>query len=166
MSRKVETKKALRVARQNMLSRSCGTCTACCTAKGVKELKKPDGVKCTHLVNGVKGCSIYEGRPSSCVEWSCLWRLGGFEGADRPDRVGVVVDVTEVNHDVWPDGQAFTVREAYPGGIERASTFLQSIAAHSVVVVVRPGRPREVLGPPEKVEQVSKTIQRFLPLVE
>ncbi len=159
-------KKAARVARENMLSRSCGTCDACCTAKGVKELGKPDGVKCVHLVEGVKGCSIYASRPKACADWSCMWRLGGFEGFDRPDRLGVVVDVTEEDFDIYPDGRALVAREACPMGFDKAHGFLMAQAKKTVVILIHPVRTRRVIGPPEQVERVQAAMSRFLAVAQ
>lgn len=68
--------------------RSCGPCTLCCTLMGVDELDKPAAQKCAHDCG--KGCRIYDDRPTSCREFSCLWLLGSFPSYARPDKVGFV----------------------------------------------------------------------------
>jgi hypothetical protein len=76
--------------------RSCGKCTACCTALQVTEIEKPDYVRCTHLRTGsVTGCGIYPSRPDSCRSWKCLWLRGVGEKQERPDKLGIVLDVEE-----------------------------------------------------------------------
>lgn len=143
----------------------CGTCTACCTALAVKELEKPSGTACEHI-SPVKGCTIYKDRPKGCQEWSCLWLQGHFEGADRPDRIGVVMDTTR-RADHWPDGYAFVAREAVPGGFEKAESLLGALASLGyVVVLIQPDNTRKVIGPAAKVALVQEAIRRFLPVVK
>lgn len=72
--------------------RSCGGCTACCTALKIAtpELRKKAQVDCRHLTGG--GCGIYETRPEICREFLCGWRLFADMNDDwRPDRSGVLV---------------------------------------------------------------------------
>ena len=88
-------------------SRSCGSCTACCTAIGVQELDKPAGVRCAHLrPRHAKPCGIYEVRPPGCHLYACAWLQGVIPRRDRPDRIGVVFDSTREGLvravDVWP----------------------------------------------------------------
>lgn len=83
------------------MSRSCGACSACCTAIGVTELQKGPGDPCTALVQigerkpGQGGCSIYKFRPPTCKSFECLWLKGVFSGSDRPDRSGLVFHVPD-----------------------------------------------------------------------
>lgn len=80
--------------------RDCGECNACCIDLNIREpeLKKPAGTPCPHL-NG-KGCGIYDGRPSVCRNWHCLWRrIAAMPDGLRPDRCGVTFAF------VW-DGEA------------------------------------------------------------
>lgn len=75
--------------------RTCGSCTLCCKLVPVEELGKGAGERCKHVRHG-KGCSIYERRPWSCREWSCMWLKGDEGGKDldlsRPDHVHYVID--------------------------------------------------------------------------
>lgn len=143
--------------------RTCGTCTACCTALGVPELKKPAYQPCAHVYEGRKGCAVYASRPSSCSEWSCMWLRGSFDGVDRPDRLGVVMDVTERN-DLWPGKQALVAREAFPGGFDKASYFLRGLANHGVVILVRADGTRRLMGPAEHLKDLA-IIEHHLPVV-
>lgn len=75
--------------------RQCGSCTLCCKLIPVEELSKPSGHRCKHQRHG-KGCAIYERRPMSCREWSCMWLKGEEDGGplelSRPDHSGYVID--------------------------------------------------------------------------
>jgi hypothetical protein len=74
-------------------ARTCGDCTVCCTHIGVRELNKPRGVACPHLLPdpGV-GCGIYETRPASCSAFRCHWLDGFIEPEEwRPDKIGIMV---------------------------------------------------------------------------
>lgn len=72
-----------------IFQRSCGPCTVCCTALGVKELSKPDYKQCQHLTP--TGCGIYPERPESCKDWCCNWKMGFFSEQARPDLSGITV---------------------------------------------------------------------------
>ena len=174
--------------------RTCGDCTACCTTQGVKELGKPAGVPCAYLalnhtetetetettaslfarsarsaVHGtlVGGCSRYATRPEGCRAWSCLWRLGMFDKAlDRPDKRGLVFDLTGKLPEVWPapTHQALIAREARPGAFEENEAWLGELSSTNVVVLVFP-EGRRVLGPPDVVEEVERKMRRVLPVI-
>lgn len=79
-------------------SRTCGGCTACCKTHAVDEVQSVSGVWCRHCTIG-SGCQIYDRRPESCRRYECLWLMGRGAEADRPDRLGVVMDVTVVRLD-------------------------------------------------------------------
>jgi len=73
--------------------RSCGTCTACCTAVPVTlpDEDKPANVRCRHV--GSRGCRIYGERPALCRAWSCRWLVDpGTVGMRRPDHAGYIID--------------------------------------------------------------------------
>ena len=164
--RRGQAKASERSSAMKARTRECGTCTACCVAKGVKALDKPAFERCRNLVEGVKGCSIYAARPRECADFECMWKLGMFAGADRPDRLGIVVDVTMgENREAWVDGQAFVVREALEGGLEKAAPFIEEMAARTSVVVVRADGTRTIKGPPEHVARAATYVKRVLPVV-
>lgn len=75
-----------------MTERTCGECTLCCKVLGVAEIKKPPNVWCQHSATK-KGCQIYNDRPSSCKEFSCVWLLSPDKMGDhlRPDKTHVVL---------------------------------------------------------------------------
>lgn len=89
------------------MPRSCGPCTACCSALVIEELDKPAFSRCPHEVTqmpteasgssdqGCGGsCNRYATRPASCSNFRCLWLDGHLTDADRPDRLGVIFTTT------------------------------------------------------------------------
>lgn len=69
-------------------NKSCGTCTMCCSgvlSAAVNGEAMYRGKPCKflnvisscstsgELSNAVKGCTIYEDRPSGCKKYNCLW---------------------------------------------------------------------------------------------
>jgi hypothetical protein len=59
----------------------------------VVELAKPPHQWCDLCVKG-KGCTIYDNRPQSCIDFACVWLQAPPSELDdrlRPDRVGVVL---------------------------------------------------------------------------
>jgi len=81
--------------------RTCGECTACCTALPVGEISKPQGVPCRQCTK--VGCSIYQMRPRSCRDFECQWLKGCGEDSQRPDLFGIINDYSLV------DGLGYTV---------------------------------------------------------
>jgi len=82
-----------------MEARRCGDCDFCCTAKAVSDMEpeeKPCWSRCDHLREPY-GCAIYEAKPKSCSDYLCAWRLGLGRESGRPDHIGVMVDVEEVD---------------------------------------------------------------------
>lgn len=69
------------------MTNHCGTCTACCKAYAIPELKKPAGPWCEHCEVG-KGCRIYDLRPKRCVDYECLW-LESQGRADPLERMSL-----------------------------------------------------------------------------
>lgn len=51
--------------------RQCGECTLCCKLGAVSELKKKQGVWCSHISK--TGCSLYPNWPKTCSMFRCLW---------------------------------------------------------------------------------------------
>lgn len=132
-----------------MKTRSCGTCTACCTSLAVKELDKPQGVVCNHLSRTSKGCDRYDTRPQSCRNFECLWlrdhKGSLIDGEFRPDRCGLVLDVT-TPHSELP--QAIVVHEVWPGASQQVDgqRLLARLSSRAVVIVVSGGN-RILRGP-------------------
>lgn len=73
--------------------RDCGECCACCRELRIDEfaLKKLPRITCKYYVGGVKGCCIYETRPSTCSTFQCGWWWLPVGEEWRPDRSGILV---------------------------------------------------------------------------
>jgi hypothetical protein len=98
-------------------NRTCGECTACCTALGVDEFTKPQWETCHHVCK--TGCEIYQARPASCRGFQCLWLKGYFGNDDhRPDKLGLIFQMQKdrrlgavlVAWESWPGAAAKTGR--------------------------------------------------------
>ena len=77
-----------------VFSRTCGSCTVCCTqlpipAQVVSAAAKPAGEACLHLCRS--GCGIYQHRPDVCTRFQCAWLADGdWPDEWRPDLSGVL----------------------------------------------------------------------------
>jgi hypothetical protein len=132
--------------------RACGACSLCCTVLRVDELDKLAGTRCRHQRESDSGgCSIHASRPSICRAYRCLWLRGGLDEADRPDRLGAVIDLTTRG-----GAPTLEIREAVRGAVERsqrlraiAQRFRESMPVRITDVedVLDPDRPWRVLLP-------------------
>jgi len=70
---------------------NCDGCYECCISLPINDtaLTKPENSKCTFCD---KGCTIYEERPESCVNFNCVYIDEGYNESLRPDRSGVIFD--------------------------------------------------------------------------
>lgn len=93
--------------------RSCGGCTACCTALGIHKFNKPPGVACNHECAG--GCNIYNTRPQECVAFRCGWLDKMFEPEDRPDMTGLVPVPVQQRERRIDGRRTLVVYESVPG---------------------------------------------------
>lgn len=96
--------------------RFCGSCSACCIAPSLEELKKPCWTDCEHLQLG-HGCSIYDKRPKDCRTFRCAWLdspempfefrpdLSGFMLVGRENKT---LEVWELTDERW-EGSAFQI---------------------------------------------------------
>ena len=91
------------------MSRSCGTCSACCRWPSVAQLDKPAKTPCHNLRKCGHGCTIYPTRPSAC-NYACSWLRGAGEKLDQPGRCGVLVDVR-----VTQFGEVLVAHQLRPG---------------------------------------------------
>lgn len=144
----------LAAARQ---ARPCGECTACCTVMAVTELKKPRGQACPHIC--AAGCAIYSERPDSCRRFDCLWRLGFARDDDRPDRLGVIFDITPPDRDSGL--QAVMAFEARPGAFaeHKVRYQLERHAKRHLVLLMHPGKI-EALGPRDQLARWQQSRSR------
>jgi uncharacterized protein len=69
-------------------TRTCGSCTLCCTLLSVQSLGKGMNEPCRH--QGPGGCRIYAERPYACRMFDCLWLAGMGREDQRPDQIHVV----------------------------------------------------------------------------
>ncbi len=102
--------------------RLCGACDLCCRVLRVDALAKRGGRACVHQVGNGGGCGIHAGRPRICRAYECLWLGGGLEEADRPDRLGAVIDI------VREEGAPYLAIRQQRGGTFETSARLQAIA--------------------------------------
>ena len=79
---------------QLLSDRSCGSCRGCCKPFVVPEVGKYDAMWCPKSTP-CNGCSIYATRPEACKKFACIWLNGLGEESDRPDILGVVMDVED-----------------------------------------------------------------------
>lgn len=143
-------------------TRTCGGCTACCTVMGVAEIGKGSWQRCD-LECG-NGCAAYLSRPPSCRDYSCLWLLDPgqkvFRNMERPDRVGVVLDVTGLDHPVTErlGMQAAVAREVRPGAFEEpaARALLERIERKTLVIRLTPDGRQRLVGPEHLVRRVQR----------
>jgi len=139
-------------------SRSCGTCSLCCTVLRVDELGKRAGEDCRHQ-RGDKGCGIYEARPPICRSYRCLWRQGGLEDDERPDATGGIVDLETVGV-----GLRLGIRLRELGQFERSPNLVAIAERYRSEMPVRitdaedvmnPDRPFRVLLPERVLHHVE-----------
>jgi hypothetical protein len=126
--------------------RKCGDCKACCTVMSIDAVDSPCGEACKHLTES--GCGIYKRRPEACQTWNCLWKMGLLLLDERPDKCGLVLDVTRGG-----PMQALVVREVWEGALEQAQGTLERLASEGHVLYIISGESRKVMGPPEKLAQ-------------
>lgn len=140
--------------------RACGECTFCCKVLGIKELDKAPDAWCPHVKIG-KGCGIYENRPQSCREFSCMWvNYKTMPEEWRPDLSKVCI---------WEPNNAegniqVNVDPARPNawkerGIDK---FLQKFAGkHNRIVAIICGGKRALIIPKDKEEEVMEKLEKI-----
>lgn len=120
------------------ITRSCGGCTACCKTHIGDVMKARGGEYCDACQLG-SGCVIYEDRPEGCQVYRCLWVCGKGEDPDRPDLLGVVMDMKVVEFQD-EDQVALNLWEVVDGAID--SRRVQDIAVANTdvgnIVITRP----------------------------
>ena len=134
----------------------CGSCSLCCKVKSIKELNKPMYSWCGHCDKS-KGCRIYDAKPASCTEYSCLWyQTQAFEDPARrlparfrPDHTKVVVDVPP---NLENPAAIFWVDPSYPAAIqsEDNQALIRMLATEYSVIEAR-GNKRKLLVVREEV---------------
>jgi hypothetical protein len=84
--------------------------------------------------------------------------MGQFEGFDRPDRIGVIIDATEYRKE-FPGMFAYVAREAFPGGFEKGEAFLRRLSGERIVILAFTDGKRKLIGPPDWVAYVEQEMQ-------
>lgn len=78
------------------MTRTCGSCSLCCSLMPVRELAKGASERCKHQSHA-RGCRVYgkPAMPPSCRLWNCRWIVSqeGTETLSRPDRSKYVIDI-------------------------------------------------------------------------
>jgi hypothetical protein len=141
---------------ENLRTRVCGECTACCTVMGVEEIEKPAGEPCQHICD--KGCAIYGSHPKACQDFLCAWKTGFDEMARRPDKSGLVGDIMREDSPAHP-GVIF--REVWPGAFDENKERIDELASKVVVFLVRGNLPRKMLGPEHRMVAMRKYIAQI-----
>lgn len=137
--------------------RACGPCNACCDFPAVPSLGKPVCSLCVHA--GAAGCAIYEARPAECRAYRCLWLDGDVLVEDRPDLLGLVLDVPSLIED-HPDYAGVPVvcaREVAHGSSAgaRAAATIARLSRSFVVRVTTYGGPTRLVGPRHLIELLA-----------
>lgn len=128
-------------------NRSCGSCTACCTTMRVEELDKPVGVTCQHVCKS--GCSIYESRPSGCVNWECVWLQSSMADGLRPDKMGLVFLPQKENAFSTYGIQVVGAREVWPwaASMQKGKKAIRFMTSKSISVLLLRGEDGRTLYP-------------------
>lgn len=136
-----------------IIENGCGSCTACCTVLGVKELKKDDYTPCEHILNSK--CGIYESRTTECQTYECFWLKSNEVEELRPDKLGVILECSETTI-----GPAVVVREVWKGASEGevANQYINITAMYTnaFIYVFRPDNTRSAFFPPWVAHLASK----------
>ncbi len=154
-ARRKERKKRQHIEQQkiSVKQRPCNECTACCTVMAVEQISKPIGEPCPHLCR--HGCEIYESRPAACQGFNCCWRYGLGNDDERPDKSGIVFDITRHSSSI---PQALVAREVWPGAFEQSQAFLDRLTSNGHLIILVRGDRRTAIGPPVLVALVQKAI--------
>jgi hypothetical protein len=124
-----------------MDARACGACSVCCTVLRVDELAKLGGVACLHQ-RAEGGCTIHPRRPAICRVYACLWLRGRLDDADRPDRLGAVLDLA--SRGGLPE---LVIHEAAPGAFDGSARLREIAEAYRGSMPVRMHEYGEALDP-------------------
>lgn len=148
----------------NTPARVCGACTMCCTTLAVHEIGKPGNHRCEHERRRTSrhkaGCAVYAERPAACGFYRCGWLDGLFAKGDRPDKVGLLVDVVE---GVLPGLSRLAgfnvvcVREAWPGAhrSHRFTVLMAGLCSRVGVLYRGAGFPPFIAPTPEKMSRLA-----------
>lgn len=134
-----------------LIQRSCGECSVCCDYVSIDELQKPARTPCRHLSPAGYGCAIYESssRPKVCHDFQCAWRRGVGREEDRPDRIGAMVSINQIE-----DGLFALALEIQHGAIlGSAGKMISQVARTTLLPVIV--SDYESLPPNDKGDRVA-----------
>jgi hypothetical protein len=132
----------------------------------IEELRKPIGEPCRHLAvaSTGHGCTRYATRPTSCVEYMCMWIAAGIgDDRHRPDRLGVLLSPRENRKDIVRGLMAFSIiaHEVRLGAMrEPAAQAVMRDAAQRGIITLGFRPPtwtslRVVIGPEELIKEAA-----------
>lgn len=133
-------------------SRSCGTCSLCCTVMGVEELQKPRDTKCVHLTT-LGRCNCYSTRPASCAGFNCLWLQGLLPKELQPERCRAVAMTNSLG-----DMVVFQIHPKDRGAHLRGhlAHTIEKLASGGIPVIVVCGEERHLYGAREQdIQKIS-----------
>ena len=125
------------------IARDCGECTACCRTHITEEMKLDGGEYCDACHIGT-GCTIYQSRPIACQAYRCIWVCGKGNDEDRPDRLGVVIDMKIATYLSENDITAVNFWEVHDGAVQKPrvqQVMMDNIKAGNIAVA----RPYEAM---------------------
>lgn len=75
-----------------MIKNECGSCNYCCEVLPIPEIQKPESVLCKNCTE-TKGCNIYNSRPTSCINFDCVYlQSNDMDESLRPNECGVMFE--------------------------------------------------------------------------
>jgi hypothetical protein len=113
------------------MSRTCDECTVCCFIGGVVELHKKAHTACIYE-NG--GCTIFdsEKRPKICHMFQCSWLRGVGLPGDRPDLIGIMCSVNNLNGGTWP----FVIETRLGAALREGRSMVERVASLNAAPVI------------------------------
>ena len=81
-------------------ARTCGECAVCCIDVRIEPLDKPAREPCRNLGPGHVSCTVHgtNAQPKVCKAFLCAWIQGAGGEDDRPDKIGVMVTVQQIEN--------------------------------------------------------------------
>lgn len=84
--------------------RECGDCHVCCITPQIdlepalgQHFQKAARARCPYLDDHSRGCLIYEQRGQVCRGFLCLWMRGALGLGNRPDKLGVLLNILDLD---------------------------------------------------------------------
>ena len=146
------------------MSRSCGTCSACCRWPSIDEgdFHKPARTPCQHLAKQGFRCTIYKDRPNACSAYQCTWLRGmgsAVDNRDRPDTCGVLIDRRSTQFGVVLVAKSLTPNAAMSPKGRRAIERTTRDEGLYLVVIDDDEQIIAAAGPPDFVKEVEQKIK-------